>query len=279
MSQTPPSTTPTAPSETATGSITAIAPDSVTGTGVVPGIAYAPVVWKQGRPETLPHEPDVAEEGREAEAARLEGAVDAVATRLDERASLATGVASEVLAATATLARDRGWRKAALKLVKGGTPAPQAVIAAMAQFISTFARIVCILITCNVIAFLAQGSYSGISETSIPSDPTPQNPAIVSATGLASCRSITEAVNQSTVSTRIASHQPITADISASAETGRNPNRSPAASSATTSSVQMSDIRNSNTSNSGAARQCRARMVLPVADAHISKSFDRPSMR
>ena len=88
------------------------------------------------------------------------------------------------------------------------------------QFISTFARIVCILITCNVIAFLAQGSYSGISETSIPSDPTPQNPAIVSATGLASCRSITEAVNQSTVSTRIASHQPITADISASAETG-----------------------------------------------------------
>jgi murein DD-endopeptidase MepM/ murein hydrolase activator NlpD len=147
------------------------------------------------------------------------------------------------------------------------------------QFISTFARIVCILITCNVIAFLAQGSYSGISETSIPSDPTPQNPAIVSATGLASCRSITEAVNQSTVSTRIASHQPITADISASAETGRNPNRSPAASSATTSSVQMSDIRNSNTSNSGAARQCRARMVLPVADAHISKSFDRPSMR
>ncbi len=141
MSQTPPSTTPTAPSETATGSITAIAPDSVTGTGVLPGIAYAPVVWKQGRPETLPHEPDVAEEGREAEAARLEGAVDAVATRLDERASLATGVASEVLAATATLARDRGWRKAALKLVKGGTPAPQAVIAAMAQFISTFEKL------------------------------------------------------------------------------------------------------------------------------------------
>lgn len=41
----------------------------------------------------------------------------------------------------------------------------------------------------------------------------------------------------------------------------------------------MSDIRNSNASNSGAARQCRARMVLPVADAHISKAFDRPSMR
>lgn len=67
--------------------------------------------------------------------------------------------------------------------------------------------------------------------------------------------------------------------MTASAETGRNPNRSPAGSSVTTSSVQMSDIRNSNASNSGAARQCRARMVLPVADAHISKAFDRPSMR
>ncbi|MGN0108606.1 MAG: M23 family metallopeptidase [Bifidobacterium sp.] len=41
----------------------------------------------------------------------------------------------------------------------------------------------------------------------------------------------------------------------------------------------MSAIRNSNTSNSGAARQCRTRMVLPVADARISKAFDRPSKR
>lgn len=143
------------------------------------------------------------------------------------------------------------------------------------QFVSTFARIVCILITCNVIAFPAQGSHSGIFETSIPSDPTPQHPAIVSANRLASCRSNTEAVNQ----TRITTYQPTAADMTASAETGRNPNRSQAGLSVTTSSVQMSDIRNSNTSNFGAARQCRARMVLPVADAHISKAFDRPSMR
>ncbi|MDO5711555.1 MAG: phosphoenolpyruvate-utilizing N-terminal domain-containing protein [Micrococcales bacterium] len=129
------------PGETATGSITAIRPDSVTGTGVVPGIAYAPVVWKQARPQTLPHEPEVAQEGREAEAARLEAGVTAVAARLEQRSSHATGVASEVLAATATLARDRGWRKAALKLVKGGTPAPQAVDGAMSQFIATFEKL------------------------------------------------------------------------------------------------------------------------------------------
>ncbi len=128
-------------SETATGSITAVQPDSVTGTGVVPGIAYAPVVWKQGRPDNLPHEPEVSEEGREAEAARLEAAVDAVAQRLEGRASQATGVASEVLSATATLARDRGWRRAALKLVNSGAPASQAVISAIAQFVAKFEKL------------------------------------------------------------------------------------------------------------------------------------------
>lgn len=129
------------PGETPTGSITALQADSVTGTGVVPGIAYAPVVWKQARPATLPHEAEVPQESRATEAQRVEDAVDAVATRLDLRASHATGVASLVLSATATLARDRGWRRAALKLVKGGTPAAQAVVTAIAQFIATFEKL------------------------------------------------------------------------------------------------------------------------------------------
>ncbi len=128
-------------SETPTGSITALQPDSVTGTGVVPGVAYAPVVWKQGRPETLPHEAEVDPDGRAAEVERLDTAAETVAGRLDERASLAGGVASEVLAATATLARDRGWRRAAASLVKRGTPAPQAVVTAIAQFITTFEKL------------------------------------------------------------------------------------------------------------------------------------------
>lgn len=174
------------PSETATGSITAITPDSVTGTGVVPGISYAPVVWKQGRPETIPHEPEVTDERREAEAARLEAAVETVAGRLEERASQATGVASEVLAATATLARDRGWRKAALKLVKGGTPAPQAVIAAMATFIATFEKLGGLMaerttdlrdIRDRVVAQLL-----GLPE---PGVPTPQRPSVLFADDLA----------------------------------------------------------------------------------------------
>lgn len=128
-------------SETPTGSITTRTPDSVTGTGVVPGIAFAPVVWKQGRPELTPRMPEVPEENREAEAGRIEQAVETVATRLEHRASQATGVASEVLSATASLCRDRGWRRAAVKNVKRGTAAPQAVSAAIAQFITQFEKI------------------------------------------------------------------------------------------------------------------------------------------
>ena len=104
----------------------------------MPGIAFAPVVWKQGRPELTPRMPEVPEENREAEAGRIEQAVETVATRLEHRASQATGVASEVLSATASLCRDRGWRRAAVKNVKRGTAAPQAVSAAIAQFITQY---------------------------------------------------------------------------------------------------------------------------------------------
>ncbi|GAB97520.1 phosphotransferase system enzyme I (PtsI) [Kineosphaera limosa] len=173
-------------SETATGSITTLLPDSVTGTGVVPGIAYAPVVWKQGRPETLPHEPDVAQEDRAQEAAHLETAVETVAARLEDRASQVTGVASNVLSATAALARDRGWKRAALKLVKGGTPAPQAVVAAIAQFITTFEKLGGLMaerttdlrdIRDRVIAELL-----GLPE---PGVPTPAQPSVLFADDLA----------------------------------------------------------------------------------------------
>lgn len=173
-------------SETATGSITALQPDSVTGTGVVPGISYAPVVWKQSRPEALPPDSQVPQEERENEAARLEAAVETVAHRLEQRASHAGSVASEVLAATATLARDRGWRRAALKLVRKGEAAPQSVVAAIAQFITTFERLGGLMaerttdlrdIRDRVVAELL-----GLPE---PGVPTPQEPSVLFADDLA----------------------------------------------------------------------------------------------
>lgn len=146
------------------------------------------------------------------------------------------------------------------------------------QLFSAFAWIVCILIACC--GFIpAQGSHSDISETPSPGGLSPQNPAIVSVIGIAPCRSNTEAASQNTVSTRLTTHQPAPAGLTASTTSGGTSDQSPAGLSVTTSSVQMTDIRNSNTSNSAADRQCRTRMVLPVADAHISKPFDPPSVR
>ena len=78
------------------------------GVPVVAGVQYGPVI----RPGRLPAlddvdvAPEVEEEDRPAEAALFTTAANAVATRLRDRAAHATGAASEVLAATATLAQD-----------------------------------------------------------------------------------------------------------------------------------------------------------------------------
>ena len=71
---------------------------------------------------------DIAESDRPAEAARFTAAAAAVADRLRDRAAHATGAASEVLAATATLAQDRAWLGAAEKRIKDGAPAVRAVV-------------------------------------------------------------------------------------------------------------------------------------------------------
>lgn len=114
---------------------------SVTGTGVVPGIAYAPAGWARPRPALPTDTRVVAEAEREAEKERFLAAANTVAGRFAERASAATGVASEVLGATANLAKDRGWLRAAQKLIASGTPATAATIAAIEQFVAQFEKL------------------------------------------------------------------------------------------------------------------------------------------
>jgi phosphotransferase system enzyme I (PtsI) len=110
---------------------------------VVAGAQYAPVI----RPGQLPvlegveSEPDIDAADRPAEAARFVAAATEVATRLRDRAAHATGAASEVLAATATLAQDRAWLGAAEKRIKDGTPAVRAVVEAVDQFVGLFTQI------------------------------------------------------------------------------------------------------------------------------------------
>jgi phosphotransferase system enzyme I (PtsI) len=112
------------------------------GVPVVPGVAYAPVI-RPGRLPSLDDDGtgDIAEPERTAEVARFVAAAGAVATRLRDRAAHATGAASEVLAATATLAQDRAWLGAAEKRINSGTPAVRAVIAAVDQFVDMFTQL------------------------------------------------------------------------------------------------------------------------------------------
>lgn len=108
---------------------------------VVPGVAYAPVIRPGRLPSSIDDAGDVAEPDRPAEAARFAAAASAVATRLRDRAAHATGAASEVLAATATLAQDRAWLAAAEKRIATGAPAVRAVIGAVDQFAEMFTKL------------------------------------------------------------------------------------------------------------------------------------------
>ncbi|WP_040159327.1 phosphoenolpyruvate--protein phosphotransferase [Nigerium massiliense] len=116
---------------------------TVHGTGVVSGFAYAPAGWARPRPVLPPRlqERQVPEEQREAEVERFKGATAVVANRFTERASAATGVAAEVLGATASLAKDRGWLRAAQKLINQGSTAEAATEAATEQFVQMFQQV------------------------------------------------------------------------------------------------------------------------------------------
>src|SRR5688572_25196954 len=104
--------TPRSPmSTTVTGlaSLPTSGPTVLTGTPVVPGVAFGPVIRPSGAVR-LPGggEPEIAESARAAEKQRFVAAADVVADRLAQRAAAATGVSAEVLSTTAGLARDRG---------------------------------------------------------------------------------------------------------------------------------------------------------------------------
>ena len=118
-----------------------MAQQSVRGTGVVAGYAYAPVAWTRPAPVPPASSTVIGEDERPAEVERFKAAVEVVANRFSDRASAATGVAAEVLGATAALARDRGWSRAATKLINGGTGAEGATTQAIGQFVAQFEKL------------------------------------------------------------------------------------------------------------------------------------------
>lgn len=118
-----------------------MAQQTVRGTGVVAGYAYAPVAWTRPAPAPPSSTAMVGEEDRAAEVERFKAAVEVVAGRFADRASAASGVAAEVLGATAALARDRGWSRAATKLINAGNAAEGAATQAIGQFVAQFEKL------------------------------------------------------------------------------------------------------------------------------------------
>ncbi|MFP5415951.1 MAG: phosphoenolpyruvate--protein phosphotransferase [Actinomycetes bacterium] len=114
---------------------------TVRGTGVVSGYAYAPVAWTRAAYTANVAPRTIAEEERAAEVERFKAAAETVARRFTERASAATGVATEVLGATAALARDRGWTRAATKAINAGAAAETATASAIEQFVAQFEKL------------------------------------------------------------------------------------------------------------------------------------------
>ncbi|MBB1513847.1 phosphoenolpyruvate--protein phosphotransferase [Tessaracoccus sp. MC1627] len=159
---------------------------SLRGTGVVGGIAYAPALWPRPAIPAPPPRGTLPEDAREQEAERFAAAVAAVAQRFDERASAVTGVSSEVLTATAALVRDRGWVRAARKLITAGTPAEEAAGTAIEGFVTQLVQLGGLMaeratdlrdIRNRVLAELL-----GLPEPGIP---TPSSPVILCAEDLA----------------------------------------------------------------------------------------------
>ncbi|AOZ73409.1 phosphoenolpyruvate--protein phosphotransferase [Boudabousia tangfeifanii] len=111
------------------------------GTGVVAGLAYAPVAWVR-RPEP----PSLT--GLELPAAEVDDAIEAFRTAadgvvegLEARAEKAEGDAAEVLKMTAGLARDKAWRKAVVRHIKNGVRPVNAVAKATEEFVALFMKV------------------------------------------------------------------------------------------------------------------------------------------
>lgn len=159
---------------------------TVTGTPVVAGCAFAPAVWVRTRRLPPTDYRRLSEEYREAEVSRFHEAVEAVSGRLEDKAARAGGEASDVLAATVSMAKDRSWIRAAVELIESGSPAEAAAVGATEKFVRLFQdaggrieeRVTDLCdIRDRVVAELMGEAEPGV--------PTPEKPAVLLADDLA----------------------------------------------------------------------------------------------
>ncbi|GAA2116576.1 phosphoenolpyruvate--protein phosphotransferase [Nocardioides bigeumensis] len=112
----------------------------LTGTPVVPGVAYGPALLVRGEvsPAAIERFGDGGYADGEAALAAYDEAAEAVAQSFLRKAGKASGAATEVLTASAGLARDKGLRGAVNKSLTGGSDLLAAVHAAVEQFVGIF---------------------------------------------------------------------------------------------------------------------------------------------
>ncbi len=112
----------------------------LTGTPVVPGVAYGPVVVVSGEvsPEAVARFGDGGFADAAAAVAAFDVAAEAVATGYALKADKVSGASAEVLTASAGLARDKGLRAAVSKALGAGSPLLDSVAAATNQFVDIF---------------------------------------------------------------------------------------------------------------------------------------------
>ncbi|NNH71348.1 phosphoenolpyruvate--protein phosphotransferase [Nocardia uniformis] len=158
----------------------------LTGIPAVAGVVAAVTIRPVPRVRIATPSTVIPESDRASEADTLRRAAEVVAQRLRERAATATGAASEVLAATAAMAVDRGWLESAERLIATGTPAATAADTAFDEFAVVFTRLGGMMaervtdlrdIRDRVVAELAGAPEPGIA--------LPDRPSILLATDLA----------------------------------------------------------------------------------------------
>ena len=114
----------------------------LTGTPVVPGVAFGPVVRVAAEidPQAVAAYEKAERPSPEDALAQYDAAVDAVAGALVARSANASGSTSEVLVATAALTRDKGLRSAVRKRLNGEEPLLEALSGSVDQFVTLFTQ-------------------------------------------------------------------------------------------------------------------------------------------
>ena len=165
---------------------TAVSPDALRGTPVVPGVAYGPVLVASTE---VSGEAVAAFAGqrldREEALTRYDAAVATVSGRLAERAGRASGSAAEVLTATAGLARDPGLRSAVSGRLESASLL-EALRGSIDQFAELFAQMGGLMAErVTDLRDLERRLTAEIVGEPEPGVPTPERPSVLVAEDLA----------------------------------------------------------------------------------------------